>query len=227
MRLPIINGRECIPLRLTRFITCSRFSADVLLYHLCHELGLEHTPLYAYENSGVEKPPVSWLNKLAAIEGLLDTKMSPELEAAGGDIGWIEKSTLELPAGVFVYRDEFEAYVERWQPAKNDPDNVFSYSVSDIPNSLLQSVWEGFEMPSTFGAVVVEREAVPPVIAETDTELCDRLKAQGLDVKAIAREMKRVFPNILPSRIGRFLPAHPGANITSDAHTKRGKRLLG
>jgi hypothetical protein len=50
---------------------------------------LEHSPLYAYENNGAEKPPVSWLNKLAAIEGLLDSRMSPELEDAGGDIGWI------------------------------------------------------------------------------------------------------------------------------------------
>lgn len=70
------------------------------------------------------------------------------------------------------------------------------------------------------------KQNAEPVPTETDTQLCDRLQAQGLDDKAIAKELKRVFPGTLPSRIGRFLPANPGANITSDAHSKRGRRLL-
>lgn len=63
-------------------------------------------------------------------------------------------------------------------------------------------------------------------VIESDTQLCDRLKAKGLDVKSIAKELKRVFPEILPSRIGRLLPANPGANVGDSAPRKRGKRLL-
>lgn len=57
-------------------------------------------------------------------------------------------------------------------------------------------------------------------------ELCERFKSQGLSEKQIAKELKKHFPAIKPSRIGRLLPANPGANITPDAHRKRGERLL-
>jgi hypothetical protein len=57
-------------------------------------------------------------------------------------------------------------------------------------------------------------------------QLSEQLKDSGLDDKSIAKELKRIYPKILPSRIGRLLPANPGACITSDAHRKRGERLL-
>lgn len=58
------------------------------------------------------------------------------------------------------------------------------------------------------------------------SELCESLKNQGRNEKQIAKELKKHFPEIKPSRIGRLLPANPGANITPDAHRKRGERLL-
>jgi hypothetical protein len=61
---------------------------------------------------------------------------------------------------------------------------------------------------------------------ETEKQLVDRLKLEGQTEKDIAKELKRVFPEIKNSRIGRLLPANPGSNISNDGHRKQGERLL-
>lgn len=61
---------------------------------------------------------------------------------------------------------------------------------------------------------------------ETDKELCARLKLECLDDRSIAEGLKRVFPSITPSRIGRLITEKPGITVTTDAYRKRGKRLL-
>lgn len=63
------------------------------------------------------------------------------------------------------------------------------------------------------------------IITETEKQLIDRLKSEGQSDKVIAKELKARFPGIKNSRIGRLLPANPDANISNDAHRKRGERL--
>lgn len=61
---------------------------------------------------------------------------------------------------------------------------------------------------------------------ETEKQLVDRLKLEGQTEKDIAKELKRIFPEIKNSKIGRLLPANPGSNISNDGHRKQGERLL-
>ncbi len=63
-------------------------------------------------------------------------------------------------------------------------------------------------------------------IQESDEELCNRLKRAGLTDKKIALELKRKFPKIYPSRIGRLITGIEGIRVTPEAYRKRGKRLL-
>lgn len=110
MELPIINGRECIPLRLISFVTCGRFSPDVLLTHLCHEEGPEQLPLFAYSCHGEKiEEPDTWVYIARMIQAL-SKKTGIE------DDEWIEVSTKALSPGVFVFRDEFESYCKLLVP---------------------------------------------------------------------------------------------------------------
>ena len=79
--------------------------------------------------------------------------------------------------------------------------------------------------PATLPSVHVNDDTAGETQTETDQQLCKRLKTEGWSGVNITRELISVFPSILDSRIGRLLPANPGANITNDAHKKRGMRL--
>jgi len=61
---------------------------------------------------------------------------------------------------------------------------------------------------------------------ETDKELCDRLKLEGLNNKAIAKELKREFPQIRPARIGRLITEVPGVYVEYETYRGRGRQLL-
>ena len=65
-----------------------------------------------------------------------------------------------------------------------------------------------------------------PAHVETDTQRCDRMKAQGLDDKTIAKELKRAFPVLTPHKIGKMITSVTGVTVTPDAYRKRGIRLL-
>lgn len=72
-----------------------------------------------------------------------------------------------------------------------------------------------------------EEEIVKTTVAvETDTQLCDRLKAQGLDNKAIAKSLKQAFPAMPPSRVGRLITEVPGIHVEQEAYRGRGRQLL-
>lgn len=61
---------------------------------------------------------------------------------------------------------------------------------------------------------------------EKDAELCTRLKREGVPDCEIAKELRRTFPNIYPSRIGRLITETPGVHLSTDAFRQRGNRLL-
>ncbi|MDG4475647.1 hypothetical protein [Thiovibrio frasassiensis] len=60
---------------------------------------------------------------------------------------------------------------------------------------------------------------------EAEEAMVKQLKEAGMTDKAIAQELKRAFPKINPSRIGRLITGN-GSIVTTDAFRKRGERLL-
>ncbi|MDA8427840.1 MAG: hypothetical protein M0T70_01145 [Geobacteraceae bacterium] len=63
-------------------------------------------------------------------------------------------------------------------------------------------------------------------VKETAEELAIRLQQAGKPLHKIAGRLKSEFPNITAYRIGKLLPANPGANIDAESHKKQGNRLL-
>lgn len=141
MELPIINGRECIPLRLIRFITCERISPDTLLKHLCHEEGNEWQPLFAYHTDGNKIPPDAWRGVARMVQALSER---PSLV----DDEWIIESNNQLPPGFFIWFDEFTLYVKRcFVPA-------IEFNFSPVILDGLKPVFEGFDLlPGTIEVI--------------------------------------------------------------------------
>ena len=64
-------------------------------------------------------------------------------------------------------------------------------------------------------------------LPETDIQMVERLKLEGLSNKEIAKKLKTTFPNIYPTRIGVLITEDPNnKNVSKDAYRKRGIRLL-
>lgn len=61
---------------------------------------------------------------------------------------------------------------------------------------------------------------------ETDIELVQRLKLEGLGDKLIAHRLKDAFPKITPSRIGRLITQEPGVYVETETYRGRGRSLL-
>lgn len=60
---------------------------------------------------------------------------------------------------------------------------------------------------------------------EAEEAMVKQLKEEGMTDKAIAQELKKAFPQIYPSRIGRLITEN-GSVVTPEAFRKRGGRLL-
>lgn len=56
--------------------------------------------------------------------------------------------------------------------------------------------------------------------------LCKDLRMKGHNNQQIARELKKQFPNIYPSRIGRLVTEVPGVHVSTDTYRRRGNLLL-
>jgi hypothetical protein len=187
VKLPTVDGREYIPLRLIRFVTAGQFSADILLGHLCHEGGDEYRPLYACDLDGVKIQPEAWCDISRIVEGMND---KPELR----DDEWIEQSNTELPAGVFVWRDEFEEYSSNWY----GPEHVFVTNPV-IPCKLAQSIWEGFDViriktPTESLAVTgrSEKKSIVQILAERAVASLLKADAKYPAYTSVIKELNRL-----------------------------------
>lgn len=119
MRLPLIDGREVIPVRLIPFITSFQIGPQRVVKLLAHKEGLawpklrDEDKFSAYHLPDQGTParvlPVEWdrvLDDQKVLEAKIRTGESFEDEKY---YDW-RRATIEgLPAGVFVWRDEFEA----------------------------------------------------------------------------------------------------------------------
>jgi hypothetical protein len=67
---------------------------------------------------------------------------------------------------------------------------------------------------------------IPQVAKESPDDFTVRLKSSGADDIEIAGQLKRFYPDLNPSRIGRLVTHDPNIKVESDAYRKRGYRLL-
>jgi hypothetical protein len=70
------------------------------------------------------------------------------------------------------------------------------------------------------------RTKIPQVAQKSPEDFTARLKSSGADDIEIAGQLKRFYPDLLPSRIGRLTYPDPSIKVVNDAYRKRGCRLL-
>jgi hypothetical protein len=121
MKLPTIDGRECVPVRLMPFLTCwQRLTPDDMAetFSWRHPFGKmrwwsKGTYQLLSDTTYSALRPRDWddaTDKLATLETTLcnQEKLDGELAAE-----WERRSVELLPAGVFVWRDELESEYAR------------------------------------------------------------------------------------------------------------------
>lgn len=115
MKLPIINGREAVPVRLIPFLVNWNPLPPDALAHLFAGTNPIHQGwclvAYRVDARGDEFPihPEAWWNTADSLDAL-----SIILQREGSrDAEWERESVGILPAGAFVWRDEFEAEYRR------------------------------------------------------------------------------------------------------------------
>ena len=112
MKLPVITGRDAIPVRLIPFLTKWRLSPDVLASLLAGQ----HPHLHKRwtlqvrhgEGSGRVRRTV-WMDHHCNMQELQESMRRHE----ASHLDWCRASVELLPAGAFVWRDEFEAEFSR------------------------------------------------------------------------------------------------------------------
>ncbi|MEA3274788.1 MAG: hypothetical protein U9Q81_05755 [Pseudomonadota bacterium] len=152
-----IRNRKAIPVRALPFVTGWTLSPDVVATELAESTELSRlTKLRACHLNEygdlVEMLPKEWDRIVADLKAL-----SAKLEASGETgapryASWRERSIPCLPAGVFVWRDEFEEAFSRgysrhrWAiPNEREGDRALTFSPL-IPDALYEVVMEGLNM---------------------------------------------------------------------------------
>ena len=157
----IINGREAVPIRAIPLATGWEVSPDILSASLAHTAkGIRLENLFAYQprTDGTFAPvlPKEWDgvdDRLRALSASLQAKNSDRTITRPE---WLRESIPLLPAGVFVWKDDFEkAFWRQFSP--NSPvgvtylegtrpgDGELNFSPM-IPAELRQQVSEGFAL---------------------------------------------------------------------------------
>lgn len=142
-----IHGREAIPVRALPWLTDWQFSAQEVAEALAHDKGYESfagMEAYRLDDGAIQPVRVGeWLNSVTiSIEEIAERELPPT--------EWEKLSLAALPAGVFVWRDE-------WEPAYNystySPDAMFTLGGATkkalnfdprIPPEMASLVMEGF-----------------------------------------------------------------------------------
>jgi hypothetical protein len=113
-----IDGRDAIPVRAIPYVTGWKLSPDEIAQQLAHRAGpqfarLENVAAYHMQaGSPVKMLPKEWdahVVQLTAFGARLREKYSTDTNGSQGYAAWRNGSAELLPAGVFVWRDEFES----------------------------------------------------------------------------------------------------------------------
>ncbi len=154
-----IQGREAIPVRAIPFVTgwmlwpdtvaaCLAQTATiqwlrVLQAHKTHADGT-HSPILARE----------WDQVIVALKALEESLRDQNIGFASGYAAWREQSPMRLPAGCFVWRDEFElafgkgyAAIARWDDSERADDGTLNFTPL-VPDALRDKLTDGFQSSS-------------------------------------------------------------------------------
>ncbi|EXI77151.1 MAG: hypothetical protein AW10_03992 [Candidatus Accumulibacter appositus] len=109
----LIDGREAIPVRAIPLVTGWEVSPDLLASSLAHSaegLRLERLAAYQLHSDGshTQTLPKEWDGVDDNLKGLSATLRSKNSDRAATRPEWLRKSIPLLPAGVFVWKDDFE-----------------------------------------------------------------------------------------------------------------------
>ncbi len=150
-----INGREAIPVRAIPFVTGWTISPDMVASSLAHtDLIAKLRGIAAYHLVGNDQPapmlPKEWDGVEADLRALSETLKAGEVVDFASYPTWRHESILLLPAGVFVWKDEFIAEFtytfsksSRWIFDERPGDRELNWTPL-IPQALRQAVSEGF-----------------------------------------------------------------------------------
>lgn len=182
-----INGREAVPVRAIPYITGWSLSPDTVAALLTHRGGTIHKRLgtmtaYRRLADGAASPilPKEWdaievqLNGLVAeLKARFPNQEEDETAWQRGYAAWRQESIPHLPAGVFIWRDEFEECFKAdfsskaltivnddGEAAERHGDRELTYAPM-LANTARKLILEGFRLPDTrpsqeaAGAVIV------------------------------------------------------------------------
>ncbi len=109
------DGREAIPVRAIPLLTdWTRMSPDqiaaALAWDLVHHWQFQGLTAFTMEDGGKRSIPNTWWNSIQRreLQALQDRIESTQISHETGYQEWRRQSLLALPAGVFVWRDEYE-----------------------------------------------------------------------------------------------------------------------
>ena len=171
--LLLIEGREAIPVRLIPYITGWTMPPDVVAKSLGHEATFGKLPgLFAYhlhEGGWPKMLPKEWGNVIADIEILTEVLNAKETQEHFPE--WRKRAISVLPAGVFVWKDEFVPAFERaYRKARIEiiderpGDRELNFSPY-IPPDMRSEIFEGFAQDQ-----VTSQAKRAPVIDAPPTE---------------------------------------------------------
>ncbi|MBI5659954.1 MAG: hypothetical protein HZC43_10520 [Nitrosomonadales bacterium] len=154
----VIDGREAIPVRAIPFITGWMMSPDLVAASLANTdlaLRLQGVTSHHLSHNGSYAPilPKEWDGIEADLKSLSDRLKADENIGGENYSAWRRESVPLLPAGVLVWKDEFEkAFVCAHSPQslgwldERPGDRDLNYSPM-IPLELREVVFEGFDIP--------------------------------------------------------------------------------
>lgn len=149
-----IDGREALPVRAIPYVTGWRYSPDVVAESLARATAAPFEKLrslVAYHRPASKPLPVmphEWNAVVVQVKGFEAGlhELRPDIEAADDHVGiaaWEKGAALKLPAGVFVWLDEFLR--EREADHKRTPDDRPVILAPMLDADTRAAVLEGFE----------------------------------------------------------------------------------
>lgn len=109
------NGRVAIPIRAIPLLTdWTRMSPDqivaALAWDLVHHWQFQGLTAYTFETGSLRSIPNTWWQSFARreLKAVQDRIVSTQISDETGYQEWRKQSLLALPAGTFVWRDEYE-----------------------------------------------------------------------------------------------------------------------
>lgn len=151
-----IQGREALPVRAIPYVTGWQFSPDLVAQEFARTIGAPFAALqsvttyHLQESTPVAVLPKEWDRVVATLAALEVRLRDLHPDDAVGYAEWLERSTDKLPAGAFVWLDEFKAeYSARRKRTlhidqKREGDDNLTLSPM-IEASTRQKIFEGFD----------------------------------------------------------------------------------